>query len=409
MWDFKSENTKSFTHGFHTYPAMMIPQIAKKLINDFGENSETLFDPYCGTGTSLVEASLAGINSIGSDLNPLARLLAKVKTTAIENQTLKLHLLDFDNYLTQYRFGFEGSDSIIAPKYPRIDYWFSKDVRQKLAIIQDYIQKIENVHIADFFKVAFSQTVRDTSWTRNSEFKLYRMKKEDIKIFNPDPYARMEQVLGKNYIGLVEYMKAKEHPSSTDVFNLNTIKTIPKKKMAPESVDIILTSPPYGDSSTTVAYGQFSTLANQWLGHFENGRELDGMLMGGKRASKLRKFASEALNDNISDVEKIDRGRALDVVSFFSDYQKSISNISSLVKPNGFSCYVVSNRKVKGQEIYTDTITKDLFELNGFSHVDTFTRNISRKRMPRNNSPTGNVGQTESLMNKEYIVVMQKG
>jgi len=408
MWDFKSENTKSFTHGFHTYPAMMIPQIAKKLINDFGQNAETLFDPYCGTGTSLVEANLAGINSIGSDLNPLARLLAKVKTTAIENQTLKLHLLDFDRYLTQYRFGFQGNDSIIAPSYPRIDYWFSKDVRQKLAVIQDYIEKIENPDISDFFKVAFSQTVRDTSWTRNNEFKLYRMTKEDMKVFNPDPYGRMEQMLGKNFIGLVDFMEAKDNESATDVLNLNTIKNIPKKKMEKESVDMILTSPPYGDSSTTVAYGQFSTLANQWLGHFENGRELDGMLMGGIRASKLRKFKSEALNDNINDVEKIDRGRALDVVSFFSDYEKSIRNISSLLKPNGISCYVVSNRKVKGKEIFTDTITKDLFELNGFRHIDTYSRNISRKRMPRNNSPTGSVGETQSLMNKEYIVVMQK-
>lgn len=408
MWDFKSENTKSFTHGFHTYPAMMIPQIAKKLINDFGSKAESLFDPYCGTGTSLVEANLAGINSIGSDLNPLARLLAKVKTTAIENQTLKLHLLDFDHYLTKYRFGFQGSDSIIAPNYPRIDYWFSKDVRQKLTVIKNYIEKIENTDISDFFKVAFSQTVRDTSWTRNNEFKLYRMAKEDMKVFNPDPYGRMEQMLGKNFIGLVDFMDAKNNESGTDVLNLNTIQNVPKKKMEKESVDMILTSPPYGDSSTTVAYGQFSTLANQWLGHYENGRELDRMLMGGKRASKLRKFKSEALNDNISDVEKIDRDRALDVVSFFSDYEKSIKNISSLLKPNGISCYVVSNRNVKGKEIFTDTITKDLFEVNGFNHIDTFTRNISRKRLPRNNSPTGNVGETQSLMNKEYIVVMQK-
>ena len=229
-----------------------------------------------------------------------------------------------------------------------------------------------------------------------------------MKVFNPDPYGRMEQMLGKNFIGLVDFMEAKNSEAATDVLNLNTIQNIPKNKMERESVDMILTSPPYGDSSTTVAYGQFSTLANQWLGHFENGRELDGMLMGGKRASRLRKFESEALNDNISDVGKIDRGRALDVVSFFSDYEKSIRNISSLLKPNGISCYVVSNRKVKGKEIFTDTITKNLFELNGFSHIDTYSRNISRKRMPRNNSPTGNVGETQSLMNKEYIVVMQK-
>jgi hypothetical protein len=132
------------------------------------------------------------------------------------------------------------------------------------------------------------------------------------------------------------------------------------------------------------------------------------MLMGGKRASKLKKFKSEALNDNISEISEIDRVRALDVVSFFSDYEKSIRNISNILKPDGISCYVVSNRKVKGKEIFTNTITKDFFELNGFKHISTYSRNISRKRMPRNNSPTGNAGEVQSLMNKEYIVVMQK-
>ena len=408
MWDFKSENTKSFTHGFHSYPAMMIPQIAKKLIKDFGAQAKNLFDPYCGTGTSLVEANLAGIDAIGSDLNPLARLLAKVKTTPIQEQTLKLHLLDFDKYLMNYRFGFDGSDSIIAPNYPRIEFWFAKDVREKLTVIQNYINKIENNNIADFFKVAFSQTVRDTSWTRNNEFKLYRMTKEQIKAFNPDPYGKMESVLGKNYIGLVDYMSAKNNESKTKVLELNTIRKISERKLANDSVDIVVTSPPYGDSTTTVAYGQFSTLANQWLGHMENGRELDSMLMGGLRAKRINKFKSVALNDNISDVSRIDKGRALDVVSFFKDYEKSINNVSKLIKPNGFACYVVSNRKVKGKEIHTNEITKDLFVENGFNHIHTFSRNISGKRMPRKNSPSGNVGEKQSLMNKEYIVIVQK-
>lgn len=408
MWDFKSENTKTYTHGFHSYPAMMIPQIAKKLIKDFGENATSLFDPYCGTGTSLVEANLAGINAIGSDLNPLARLLAKVKTTPIEKQTLKLHLLDFDKYLMNYRFGFDGMDSIIAPKYPRIDYWFAKDVKEKLAVIQHYITRIENEDISDFFKVAFSQTVRDTSWTRNNEFKLYRMKKEQIKAFNPDPFGKMESILGKNYTGLLDYMNTKKNEAKTEILKTNTIQKIPKRKLNSDSIDIVVTSPPYGDSSTTVAYGQFSTLANQWLGHMENGRELDSMLMGGIRAKRIKKFSSQSLNDNISDVLKIDRGRALDVVSFFSDYEKSIGNVSKLVKENGIVCYVVSNRKVKGKEIYTNEITKDFFVNNGFNHVTTFSRNISGKRMPRNNSPSGNAGEKQSLMNKEYIVVVQK-
>jgi DNA modification methylase len=57
-WDFRKSNTKEFTHCFHQYPAMMIPQVARRIIDNYGHKSKILFDPYCGTGTSLVEANL---------------------------------------------------------------------------------------------------------------------------------------------------------------------------------------------------------------------------------------------------------------------------------------------------------------------------------------------------------------
>jgi DNA modification methylase len=58
-WDFIGANTKIGTHCFHNYPAMMIPQVAGRLINLYGSSARLLFDPYCGTGTSLVEALLS--------------------------------------------------------------------------------------------------------------------------------------------------------------------------------------------------------------------------------------------------------------------------------------------------------------------------------------------------------------
>ena len=69
---------------------------------------------------------------------------------------------------------------------------------------------------------------------------------------------------------------------------------------------------------------------------------------------------------------------------------------------------MVGNRRVKGITLPTDEITKNMFESNGFIHIETIIRNIPRKRMPSKNSPTNEVGKTESTMNQEYIVVMQK-
>ena len=73
-WDFRTADTKTLTHCFHPYPAMMIPQVSGRLIDIYGVDAGLLFDPYCGTGTSLVEANIRGINAVGTDLNPLARL-----------------------------------------------------------------------------------------------------------------------------------------------------------------------------------------------------------------------------------------------------------------------------------------------------------------------------------------------
>ena len=186
-WDFKNANTKEYTHCFHSYPAMMIPQVARRIIEIYGKNATLLFDPYCGTGTSLVEANLKGINAIGTDLNPLARLIAQAKTTKIDGKALDKYLYDFTNYLFSKSFKEEDYSTITLPCITNIDIWFSKSVQYKLAIIFNYIiQKIDNVFIQTFFKVAFSETIRETSNTKNGEFKLVRDKKlikTEIKVF----------------------------------------------------------------------------------------------------------------------------------------------------------------------------------------------------------------------------------
>src|SRR3989338_790503 len=90
-WDFKKADTKEYTNCIHTYPAMMIPQIARRLIYLYGKNAKTLLDPFCGSGTSLVEASLTNHikGAYGFDLNPLAILISKVKTTKTDPKKLE--------------------------------------------------------------------------------------------------------------------------------------------------------------------------------------------------------------------------------------------------------------------------------------------------------------------------------
>jgi len=404
-WDYRTANIKQYTHCYHNYPAMMIPQIATRLITMYGQNAGMLFDPYCGTGTSLVEANLRNINAIGTDLNPLARLIARTKTAKIELQILDLYLKQFNDFGFALNFGQHDFNNVMMPTFKNIDFWFSEKVKGKLAVIREFIANIVDINTRQFFYVAFSEVVRESSFTRNSEFKLYRMPEKKRASFDPDLFAMMMSKLARNRKGLIAYLdQTRENSATTTVLDFNSVNVTDAVKN--ESVDIIVTSPPYGDSKTTVAYGQFSRLSNQWLG-IENAGQVDNNLMGGKR-KEINDIGVNVADNAIAQVAQVDEKRAKEVYSFYQDYSQSIQNVSKTLKSGGYACYVVGNRRVKGITLPTDEITQRFFEVNGFQHINTFIRNIPHKRMPSRNSPTNESGKTATTMNHEYIVVMQK-
>jgi len=405
-WDFKTAYTKQHVHCFHPYPAMMIPQVAGRILDEFAKKASLLFDPYCGTGTSLVEANLRGINAIGTDINPLARSIAKVKTTVIPLKVLDSYLKGFNDFIFSVKLGIKKVSPVI-PYFKNIDYWFKKETQYWLAVIKEYIEGIDNKDVQDFFKVAFSETVREASLTRNSEFKLYRMTHKQIEKFNPDVLSIMIKKLIRNRNGMAEYISLKNNKATSKIYDFNSVYQIPESALPTHSVDIVVTSPPYGDSRTTVAYGQFSRLSNQWLG-FEEINEVDKRSMGGIRKKEFKNFGFNPLDKVLLQIAKIDKKRVYDVISFYIDYEQSIANVSKVVKVGGIVAYVVGNRRVKGIEIPNDEITREFFERNGFKHIKTIIREIPNKRMPNRNSPSNIAGVTDTTMNYEHIVILRK-
>jgi site-specific DNA-methyltransferase (cytosine-N4-specific) len=398
-WDFRGAETKNYTHCFHSYPAMMIPQVASRLLEKYGPKSRHVLDPFCGTGTSLVEANLRGISAVGVDLNPLACLIAEAKTTVINFQKLDLYLKNFNDFLFAERFS--NDSEIDLPQFPNIDFWFDKNVQRELAVVKKYIGDIEDRDVRNFFKVAFSEVVREASWTRNGEFKLYRMTEEQRGRFEPDVFGLVEAKLARNRKGLQEFA-ANKKSSRTTVHRSSSAEI-----SFDDTFDLVLTSPPYGDSRTTVAYGQFSRLSGQWL-DFENVASLDNNLLGGKTYKEKVKFEAQVLRETIDRIAEKDEQRSREVASFYADYQSAINNVAHRVKRNGFACFVVGNRKVKSVNLPTDKITIDFFAENNFRHIETIVRNIPNKRMPRQNSPTNIVGAKDDTMTQEFIVVLQK-
>jgi len=407
-WDFTSANTKIATHGFHSYPAMMIPQIARSLIQLYGNKGETLLDPFCGSGTALVEARLFGLNSYGIDINPLALLLSRVKGTPLDVNLLKRTSMKLcDDYLRTHKKFLNLKDQNIIPNFFNIDYWFHPKISRQLSILRAIIQKIDNVNVKEFFWVAFSQTVRDVSYTRNSEFKLFRMPEEDIASFFPNVLETFFKIVQRNIKGMAEFSENAYKNVFLKVLDEDTrIRTsIPSNE-----IDLIVTSPPYGDSRTTVAYGQFSRLSLQWLGlPWERVHNIDTHSLGGKKNyNYLVLSLSNTLNEIFQDIKQLDAKRAVDVVSFFNDLWQCFKEINRVCKKDAIVCFVVGNRTVKGIKVLTDKVISEFGENSGFIVKDTFTRNIPNKKMPLKNSPSNVEGKLGETITKEHIVILKK-
>ena len=403
-WDFRASDTKAYTHCFHTYPAMMIPQIARRLLKQYGVEGGWLLDPYCGTGTSLVEASLFGMHSTGCDINPLVRLIATAKTTPICLSALDETLSKLDKDLFQIQYRDNNLPDAPIPDIPNLNYWFSEEVIRTLAHLRDRMSQIKDKALQNFILVAFSETVREVSYTRNGEFKLYRMPENKLKDFKPDVIGIFRKKLSRNRHGLASYLEKRKNVEAS-VSMVNTVEGELPNPRPPEGYDIVITSPPYGDSQTTVAYGQFSRLAAEWIG-LPNARKVDKIAMGGMRSKET--LTGLPVSSAIEKISLIDEKRAQEVSAFYIDLARSINSIAEACSPQATICYVVGNRRVKGVVLPTDEFVVDAFRQHGFLHKATMVRNIPNKRMPKKNSPSNIAGETSKTMNEESIVVCQR-
>ncbi|MCR2060835.1 modification methylase [Campylobacter helveticus] len=389
-YDFLGQSYASMYPNLHKYPATMLPQIGYELLKEFKAEKSTLLDPYCGSGSSFMSGLEYGIKHfVGFDLNPLAILISKAKLNYIEKENL---LREKDNLL-------ENMIKIVEAKranITNIDFWIEKQAQIDLALIFHHLNNIKEQNIKNLFLLAFSETLREVSYTRNNEFKLFRMK--NYESYKPNVYKVFKEKL--DYI-IDNYLLFYQHKIKNVTHNI----TNSSFTNTTEKFDTILTSPPYGDSKTTVAYGQFSTFINEYMG-FKNARKLDSQLLGGKKSKEI--YSKGIMQEYIQEIAKLDKKRALEVSSFYVDLEKSILNLISALNVSAKIFFVVGNRQVKKIQLPTDKFIAEVFCNNGFKHLSTIKRKIPNKAMPLKNSPTNQARILSSTMNEEWIVVCEK-
>ena len=401
-WDFRGEDTKPYTHGFHGYPAMFIPQLARRLILNCSQTRDTICDIFCGSGTALVESRLLGRNAYGIELNPLAVLIAKAKITSINPEKLQRTYLKI---LTDAKDVKPKKEEL--PKFFNIDFWFKENVIYELTKIKQCINSIKDRDIKNFFLVAFSDTVRASSNTRYGEFKLFRIPAEKLKDRNPNVISIFRKRVEYNIDRMKEFYNDVDNRTWVKIIHGDSTKQYDIKN---DSIDCIITSPPYGDSRTTVAYGQFSRLSLQWLDMVDDeGLQLDRQLIGGIVTPDLKnELNSKSLSRALNLIAEHDSKRAKEVLSFYIDLNKAMAQAYRILKKYKYFCVVIGNRTVKKVKLPTDFIVSELGENLGFHTNDVIVRNIPNKHMPLKNSPTNISGELEETMQKESIVILQK-
>jgi len=423
-WTFRDISTKEYTHGFHQYPARMHPEIAKRLIEKYiRKSSDIVFDPFMGSGGVLVESMLHGNNSVGIDLNPFAVLLTTVKTTPLDaakletafNQIILDSKKDKEN-----KIEYDNAPNFLPkkPKEKSLKFWYQDDALRDLQILKNHVFLIKDEKTRDFFKICFSLATRKVSFQKNSIYKIYRMKPDKRKLFKPNVLDEFSKICKNNIKNMNEF---------SNTLGINYSKATPilgNTFAAPELLDgkkptLVVTSPPYGDHGTTVAYGQFSRHPGMWL-ELEDSDELfavDSNGLGGQKKKTIEDLHSETLDKTLKKIkekdsqipkEKTHANRTADVYSFFYDLDKCFDKISQVLKPKqSHCCFVVANRTVRREKIPTDVICVELAKKYGFKHVDTIYRTIANKAMSLKNAPENIVNFSGNTMTKESIVIWE--
>lgn len=266
-WTFLDVSTREYTHALHPYPARMHPEIPKRLIHKYiRRNVEVVLDPFAGSGGTLLEAILHGNPAIGIDVNPFAVLLTKVKTTPIHKDlTLELKRL-IGAVRREYDKGKYHTEA-----YPdRIDRrWYCPNTIELLTCIKHHVFKTADVALRDFFKVCFALTERKVSYQRNGSWKLHRLSTVDIQKFKPDPLGIFERVVQGNIPRMMDLVAAdpqgRAYAVTGDSRHIRDSLGGVMDILDDGKVHLVVTSPPYGDHPTTMAYGQFSKHPGLWL------------------------------------------------------------------------------------------------------------------------------------------------
>lgn len=405
VWDFGEFNANIYNHGLHQYPARFIPQLVRKIVKTFSNENSNVLDIFSGSGTTLLECKYLGIkNSYGIELNPFAVFMTKTKLQDLDENFATQKLDEIKSLF------FDDSYSFALISFKNIEFWYSERAISALSKLFDIIFKIADEKVKNFYLLVFCEISRKTSFLDHGGFKMYRSKTKVNNHFEPDVWNEFYKTSQRNFELLKENNKITKNNDTNQTLIYGDSRII-HSEIPEHSIDLILTSPPYGDSKTTVAYGQYSRLPWQWLSQKDDIIQLDSNLLGGstKKIDKSILTLSEKLKEQVAEIENVDDSkRSNDVIAFYNDLYSTLESATYYMKKGGYFILVTGNRTVKKIYLRTDLIITEFAKTLGYSTEKIYSRNIINKRMASKNSPTNEKGKTVNTMMTENIIILKK-
>lgn len=406
-WAFdRVRSIEQWTHGYHRYPAKFLPNVVKKIIEDYALPKYPIGDPFAGCGTTLVEAKIHGFESHGVDINPVATLITKVKIKPIEPK----FLAEYYSLLTSQISLFNDQIFYTIHKHDKIDYWFYPNEKYKIAFLHDLICEIDNKDIRDFFLVSLSHILKNCSkWLQSST------KPQIDKTKKPtDPFSSFrihtQMMIRKNE----EYYNKLFDEKKVNILCDIQLGDARNTNWDSNSIGTIITSPPY---VTSYEYADIHQLTGYWYEYFDNLHQFREKFIGTSYSCDSNLSVDTILGQKIiNDLSKKSSKTAKNVAHYFNDMSKVAKEIHRVLRKNGKAFIVIGNTTVKGVHIQSAEVFWDLLKKAGFNanKKNIIKRNIPYKLMPTlRNIDNGRFAKktdpnTKSVYPNEYILVVEK-
>lgn len=401
QWNYEYEREHKM-HRIHAYPAKFPAFITRKalqLAESKNLHVNTVADIFCGCGTTAYEASRNGKNFWGCDINPVATLIAKVKSGTYKQEMLDKYFFEIINLFDTSTVEKEA----LADINERISYWFHDRQIEELSKLKSAIYKSipEKSKYRNFFLCTFSNILKPTSkWLQKSIKPTIDPNKKIINV--RDAFHKQFASMKKANID-----NSRPKGIKVEIKINNFMNNRPRKK-----ADLLVTSPPY---VTSYEYADLHQLSLLWLGFTKDFRDFRsgsvGSLYHNSDFDKNKSQLNKTGNLNVSKLWKVDKRRARNAAKYFVDMQKVIQKSNQLLNTGGYALFIIGNTEYKQVRIDNAKHLAESMLMAGYKEIEVSKRKISNKFLTPYRNTSGKFTSDKSsrkIYAEEFIVIGRK-